>query len=681
MRVLSRGGFIMDDFQCSKEDLLKEVAQLRNKISMLEYQADQQICEWSALIHSIPTGLVITDKCGEHVYLNDEAKKLYQILSIHKTEDIGIRMEKPYLRNAGRESAAIDTTALYRALTSGETTKNQNLRCRTKDGEDLIISVSCAPIINHHGEITGAVMSHINITERIAIEDALRLSKEKYRTLFNSLDEGFCIIELLFDDKSKAIDWRHLETNRAFTGQSGVADADGKLISELVPKIEPIWLERFSNVAQTGIPERFESEAKSLNRWLDAYAFKADPLDGNQIAVLFYDITERKNKEKHIQDVLEQQRQLDVNKNAFIAMLSHELRNPLASITMGLSLEEIAGPGSEQAMHAREVIRHQSANLSRIVEDLLDVSRINSNQLELRKERLELNELVRLAVSGYLDHYQEKGIELFTDYTEPIYLDADPYRLTQAVSNLLSNTLKFTMKGDQAFVQVRCGGNEATITVSDTGPGIHPVLLPNIFEPFVQADYSLDRELGGLGLGLPIVKKILELHGGIVTLKSDGIGKGAAITLRLPLDENNKKPLGKLQLVENDSCSALQILIIEDNQDLSEILCELLESFGHEVKAYGSGPEGIAAAKQYRPDVILCDIGLPEMSGLDVAIVIRNDEELKDLYLVAMSGYAQQEDISRATDSGFDHYLTKPIELSKLKTALEHSRTVRIPND
>jgi len=257
--------------------------------------------------------------------------------------------------------------------------------------------------------------------------------------------------------------------------------------------------------------------------------------------------------------------------------------------------------------------------------------------------------------------------------TSPLYLEADPFRLTQVIGNLLHNAAKFTRRSsDLVTVTVTqdTHTSEAVITVQDTGRGIAPDCLKKMFEPFVQVDKTLDRSHGGLGLGLAIVKGMVELHDGTVEAFSEGINKGAKFTIRLPLPKENiggQEDCRKLDMMENE---ALTILMIEDNKDLARVMCELIAFIGHKAEAAHNGIEGIARARELRPDVVICDIGLPGMSGYEVAKLIRKDTEFKDTFLIALSGYAQPEDVKRSKEAGFDRHLGKPVSIETLQQVL-----------
>ncbi|MGE5422369.1 MAG: PAS domain-containing protein [Ignavibacteriales bacterium] len=378
------------------------------------------------------------------------------------------------------------------------------------------------------------------------------------------------------------------------------------------------------------------------------------------------------SKEKALA-LVEKLKQSDQNKDEFIRILSHELRNPLASITMGLSLLDHLPPEGEKAKQTRDTMKRQTDQLTRLVDDLLEVTRITQNKIVLKKELLELNELVRLAVEDYQVQLADKDIILEAELADmPLYLKADPARVTQIMGNLIHNAAKFTHPGGKATVSVAKDGvkGEAVIQVRDNGMGIQPQILPDLFQAFVQAENTLDRSHGGLGLGLPIVKGLVELHGGSVAVSSEGLGKGAEFTIRLPLaadvDSLGKKDIGP----SIEFSRPLRILVIDDMLDVAKILGSLLRYLGHEVVAAFTGLEGVAKAKLFQPEVVFCDIGLPGLNGYEVAKIFNSDDSLKDIHMIALSGYVQRDDVERSLAAGFDRHLAKPIDLATLRQIL-----------
>jgi PAS domain S-box-containing protein len=381
------------------------------------------------------------------------------------------------------------------------------------------------------------------------------------------------------------------------------------------------------------------------------------------------DITERKRAEESL-------REANLRKNEFLGVLSHELRNPLAPIQNSLHILEHAPEGSEQAARARAVIARQTHHLTRLVDDLLDVTRISRGVIQLHRAPVELGALARHAVEDHRPLFSSRSLalDLRTD-SDPLWIDADATRVTQIIGNLLHNAAKFTNAQGHVSVDVALEAGRAVIRVTDDGVGIAPELLPHVFEPFTQAEATLHRTLGGLGLGLALVKGLVELHGGEVTAKSDGAGRGSEVTVRLPV-------LGTVGPAPEDPAARVtpsrrRVLVIEDNVDAAESLKESLELSGHEVAVARDGNEGLARARSFRPEVVLCDIGLPGIDGYEVARRIRADSSLSPL-LVAVSGYALPEDQRKAHEAGFDRHLSKPFQFREVDEVLATVRPVTL---
>jgi two-component system, chemotaxis family, CheB/CheR fusion protein len=300
---------------------------------------------------------------------------------------------------------------------------------------------------------------------------------------------------------------------------------------------------------------------------------------------------------------------------------------------------------------------------------LLDVSRLVRGKIELDPERLSWVAVLRDIVADLAEDVRRKGLELRTDFSaDPLWIDGDRVRLVQIVENLLSNALDHTNAPGTITVSTRSENGEAVVEVRDTGVGIDPELLPHIFEAFRQAGQSLDRSKGGLGLGLALVKGLIELHGGRVAARSEGAGKGTVFELRVPLAPGAPQSLS----AKPGSTHAKRILIVEDNEDAADLLSRLLELDGHQVWSADTGSEGVELAREVRPDVVLCDLGLPgAMSGFDVARFLRDDEVLRDALLIAITGYGRPEDKQRSAQAGFDAHVTKPVDMRTLKELLE----------
>ncbi|WP_242342331.1 ATP-binding protein [Anaeromyxobacter terrae] len=363
-------------------------------------------------------------------------------------------------------------------------------------------------------------------------------------------------------------------------------------------------------------------------------------------------------------------RETDRRKDEFLGVLSHELRNPLAPIRNALSLLDRVEPGGDDAARAKAIIDRQVVHLTRIVDDLLDVTRISRGKIRLKRSRVELADLLRRTVEDHRTLFASRDIAVEVRLGEvPAWLDADATRLAQVIGNLLQNAAKFTDRGGHVEVTLERQAGEGVVRVRDDGAGIPAEMLGRVFEPFTQADDSLHRSRGGLGLGLSLVKGLVTLHGGSVEARSGGAGRGAELVVHLPLAPES--PLLRAETpVPVTPGGPLRVLVIEDNVDAAETLRELLLMWGHDVTVAHDGAAGVERARALRPEVVLCDIGLPVMNGYEVARALRADPALSSTFLVAVTGYALPEDRRLAAEAGFSRHLAKPVSLETLEQLL-----------
>jgi PAS domain S-box-containing protein len=395
------------------------------------------------------------------------------------------------------------------------------------------------------------------------------------------------------------------------------------------------------------------------------------------VVLVVRSITEQKAAAAERERLVAALEETDRRRSQFLAVLSHELRNPLAPIRTSLHILERAAPGGEHAKRALAVIDRQVGHLTRLIDDLLDVTRVSRGKIRLQRELLDLTALIRRTVEDHRSLFVQRGIELQDDTSassESLWVKGDGTRLSQVLGNLLQNAAKFTPRGGRTAIRVkrRDRPDVALVSVRDTGVGIAREMLPRLFEPFAQAESTLDRARGGLGLGLALVKGLVELHDGTVQVHSDGPGTGAEFTVQLPLEP--KPTATASQLAPLPKPTGQRVLVIEDNVDTAESLRQVLELDEDTVEVANSGADGIDKARSFKPDVVLCDIGLPGMDGYQVARAMRADPELQAIRLVALTGYAGPEDVARAREAGFDHHLAKPHNIQRLEQILAENR-------
>jgi PAS domain S-box-containing protein len=533
-------------------------------------------------------------------------------------------------------------------------------------------------------ELTGILQSAVDgsplrvlgtaadITGRKQAEEELRRSEERYRTLFESIDEGFCIVEMIFDAAGRPADYRFLEVNPAFEKHTGLVGAEGMRISELAPGHEEHWFETYGRVAATGEPVRFENEARILNRWFDVYATRLGGPGSARVAVLFNDITERRRSQVNLERLAAELAETDRRKTEFLATLAHELRNPLAPISNGLQLMRV-GSGKPLAQEkARQMMERQLRHLVRLVDDLLDVARISSGKVELKKEQVLLRNVINTAVESSMPLVSAAGHTLVLNIPdEDLELAADPIRIGQVVSNLLNNAAKYTTGAGRIELAAQRSGPDVLISVADTGIGIPPDALSQVFEMFTQVGRDRDRSQGGLGIGLALVRRLVELHGGSVAAQSAGAGKGSVFTVRLPLASRSAAEVPDSPAAAQPlPASQLRVLVVDDNVDAAESLAALLDMAGHATRIAHDGDQALAAAHEFRPEVVFLDIGMPGKDGYEVARALRGKAETRQAVLVALTGWGATDDRARSRSAGFDHHLTKPAGMAAVEGLL-----------
>ena len=378
------------------------------------------------------------------------------------------------------------------------------------------------------------------------------------------------------------------------------------------------------------------------------------------------DITQRKQAEAALRDV-------DRRKDEFLAILAHELRNPLAPIRNSLHILRLTSPQDAVGEHVGDMMERQVNHMVRLVDDLLEVSRITSGKIELRRERIDLAAVVRSSVETSRPLIEAVGHQLSVTFTpEPLMVEGDPVRLAQVFANLLNNAAKYTDPGGHIWISTGRDGKWAAVSVRDTGAGISSDMLPRVFDLFAQSEHLSERSQGGLGIGLTLVKSLLEMHGGSVEAFSEGPGCGSEFVVRLPLAAVPaiEVPKARPREVPAPNLHARRVLIVDDNQDAAESMGILLKLLGADVQVVYSGPEALDLLPAYRPSAILLDIGMPGMDGHEVARRVRQLPEFRDIMLIALSGWGQEEDRRRSKEAGFDYHLIKPADVNALQSLL-----------
>ncbi|HEX9051375.1 MAG TPA: PAS domain S-box protein [Anaeromyxobacter sp.] len=553
------------------------------------------------------------------------------------------------------------------AARTGREVRDHEFDLEFSDGEVRHMFGNATPLRTATGEPAGAVGAFLDVTDRTRTQSALRDSEERLRLALAAGRMGTYDIELATD-----LVVTSPATDRLF-GFDGTDAPGPHATSRYFARIHPDDLETVNAALRASVEEGKEHvmEYRVVHpdggvRWLHSRGVVARDASGRPARLhgAIVDVTARRVSE----DAL---READRRKDEFLGMLSHELRNPLAPIRNSIFILRHSEPG-EQARRAMDVIERQTEHLTRLVDDLLDVTRIARGKIELRRDRLDLRELVRRASEDLRPPFEARGVALRLELpADPLWTSADPTRLAQVVGNLLNNAAKFTRAGDSVTLSLRRAPGAAELEVADTGAGIEPWLLPHVFEPFVQAERTLARTQGGLGLGLALVKGLVELHGGTVRAHSAGRGRGTAVTVSLPLvADGEARGAARPALARS---GGVHVLVVDDSRDAADSLAQVVELLGHSAEVVYDGAAAVARVEASAPEVVLCDIGLPGMDGYEVARRVRAARGA-GVRLVAVTGYAQPEDLARAVEAGFDAHLPKPPTPEQIAEVLERVR-------
>ncbi|HEV8202258.1 MAG TPA: PAS domain S-box protein, partial [Candidatus Polarisedimenticolia bacterium] len=535
---------------------------------------------------------------------------------------------------------------------------------RASDGAWRWLQVRGVPMQGPDGVVNAMGGTLTDITEQREAEQARRDSEERFRLL---ADAAPVLVWLSGPDKQCT--W----FNRAwleFTGRTMEQEVGSGWSQNVHPDDLERCLATYVEAFDARRPFSMEYRLRRHDgefRWTLDHGVPLHNPDGSFAGYIgsCIDITDRKASEDSL-------REGDRRKDEFLATLAHELRNPLAPVRNAIEVLRLKGSPTPEVQWAREVIDRQMRQMARLIDDLLDVSRITRDVLELRRERADLATVLNAAIETSQGLIETSGHSLeVTLPGQPIFLNADVTRLAQVFSNLLSNASKFSDPGSRITLHASRQGDQVVVRVKDDGIGIPQEMQPRIFDIFVQVDRSLERSQGGLGIGLTLVKRLLELHGGAIEVMSDGRGKGSEFIARLPVAPADavEAPAPR-STVERKAPARGRVLVADDNQDAAASLSALLGLLGYETRTASDGAAAVAAAEEFRPAVALLDIGMPKTNGYDVARHIRRQDWGKDVVLLAVTGWGQKEDRDRTLAAGFDHHLVKPVDPDVLANLL-----------
>ena len=638
-------------------------------ISPLE-QARARLAQLSAIVESAEEAIIGKSLDGIITSWNDGAFRLYGY-----TAEEAIGRHASFLAAPGLKA---ELDPILRQVREGRPVERLETRRLRKDGSLVDISVTYSPIMAASGAITGVSAISRDITQLVRARQEIADREERIRLLLDSTAEAIYGIDL-----SGVCTFCNSACARLL-GYQSPNELIGKQLHPLIhhtrpdgtpypPEQSPIYRtmrNREGTHVEDEVLWRTDGTSFPAEYWSHPIIRHNDVIGA---VVTFLDITERRLAEKEVHDGVRRREQ-------FLAMLSHELRNPLAAILSATRLLHSGNWADDSGREAASVVERQARHMARLLDDLLDVARITRGRIVLRNERLDLRDTTRSAIESLGPFFEEHGTRLVVDMDEePIPVFGDPARLQQVQANLLGNASKYSPHGAEVRLEVRRDDDYALIRVSDAGRGIEPEVLPRIFDLFVQGKQSIERPEGGLGIGLTLAKSLVELHEGAVEAESPGVGCGSVFTVRIPL-ASDAAPVGT-RLPSRPPVKT--VVLVEDQADARRMMQLFLEGEGVRVYTAENGVDGIDLIERVRPELALVDLGLPVMSGFELARRVRTNRHNKDVWLVALSGYGQDSDIQASLDAGFDEHLTKPPDHARLQQILSGTadRAVFLPVD
>ncbi|GAA5508569.1 hybrid sensor histidine kinase/response regulator [Novipirellula caenicola] len=756
------------------------------------------------LVEQMQQGAVTLTDRGEIAYCN---RRFSELLNFPHHRMIGTSLADFVVL----EDSQSFTTLLDSGRTSSAQTEAELV---ASDGTRIPVILTFNALDPESGVAIGVLITDLTSQhshERLReTTEQLRINEERYRTLFQSIDEGFCVLEMIYDEQGRCCDYRFVEVNPAFEKQSGLSNALGRTIREMVPDIEDDWMQIYSEVARSGIPKRFVNVAEKLSRWFNVYAFRLGDADSHRVASLFTDITKQRaaeiqlkharsrlestlhaaeigtwefdlisqtvsadanlarifgldpddavdrplstyiekihpddrgtvsetirttmesgdrlevsyrisvlgrpvryvvargrvdrdengravrmpgvvidvtaqrlaeeslrESERNLRSIAESLEEADRRKDQFLATLAHELRNPLAPIKAAAQMMQAVDEDPEQLRELSALVDRQADQMVRLIDDLLDVSRISRGKIKLRTTIVDLRDVVAVALESAAPFIDDSKQTLHVQTLEQaLFVNGDSARLTQVIVNLLNNAAKYTPAAGEIWLSVEKVGDEAWISVRDNGIGLEASSLHKIFEMFEQVDVSKERGQSGLGIGLSLAKTLVDLHRGTIVAESPGVNQGCRFIVKLPLlvdyvpaDETDPAEPAS----ENGDAQKYRILVVDDARGIRYVLSRMLKKMGHAVVEATDGEDGYRKAIEYSPDIVFSDISMPNMNGHELAQKIRQTDALRNVRLVALTGFGQDADRQNAIESGFDEHIVKPVDIKVVQRLL-----------
>jgi PAS domain S-box-containing protein len=620
-----------------------------------------------AIINTSIDAIVMMDDEGKVVEFNPAAEKIF---GYRRVDALGREMADLIIPPAYRESHRAGLARYLKTADSAILGRRLELTAVRSSGTEFPVELVIARIADAQPPLFAGYVR--DVTERKEAEDALRESEERFRTLADNISQLAWMA-----DRKGHIFWynqRWLD----YTG-STLEDMQGdgwKAVHH------PDHLDRVANNFQQALnnvelwEDTFPLRGKDNHyRWFLSHALPIR--DANGEVVRWFgtntDITEQRELQEELRQIAARLSEADRRKDEFLATLAHELRNPLAPIRTGLDIVRSAKGVPPVVAEVHALFDRQTQQLVRLVDDLLDISRITQGRLHLAESTVKLQDVVQIALETAQPLVDAAGHTLTINVPDqPIYLYADPHRLAQVISNLLNNAVKYTPAKGQIWLSVTQQEDEAQISVEDSGVGIPKEQLEKVFEMFTQVDRPLEKGYTGLGIGLTLAKSMVEMHGGRITVESRGLGFGSKFHVQLPVTTQRSAappPVESVGATETPK-KCRRILVVDDNRDAAETLGTMLRLSAHEVRTAGDGQEAIEVAEDFRPDVVFMDLGMPKMNGYEAGRHIRAQDWGRHVVLVALSGWGQEGDKRRTKEAGFDHHLVKPVELTDVQKLL-----------
>ncbi|HET6878683.1 MAG TPA: ATP-binding protein [Pirellulales bacterium] len=659
----------LDHIAAQLATAVNDICAYEREIQRLSRELQRRLDEFGALLQVIPVGIAVADDPScKHVWSNPTLTSMFQAPAGSNVSLSTATDERPgYKTFANGEELPPHELPLQKAIATGQEVCGSKHDVLLPDGTWMSVLNYAVPLYDEAGKVRGGLYVGVDVTEHEWMQKALRRAEERWRTmaetlpnlLWTSLPDGKC-------------DWLSSQWGK----YTGISEKELLGLRWLETVIHPDDRQRTLDGWNAACADRGEYDLEHrIRRYGGAYRWfktRGVPIRDESGKIVYWfgsctDIEDGKRAEQTL-------READRRKDEFLAMLSHELRNPLAPVRCAAQTVWLLCGQDANLMRAAGMIERQVDHMVRLVDDLLDVSRITRGKITLHKERLDLVTVIAGAVEASRPWLDARKQELAVSLPHgPVEVEADSTRLAQVVSNLLNNAAKYTPERGHVWLSVEAAANEAIIRVRDDGGGMSADLLPKVFDLFVQGNRSLARSEGGLGIGLTLVRTLVEMHGGTITAASDGPGRGSEFVVRLP--RLVEPPAAHVRLAGGNAAKATQssrrVLVVDDNVDAADSMALLLRVQGHEVRTAYDGPTAVEAAIAFRPQVVLLDIGLPRMDGYEVARRLREQFPENGLALVAVTGYGQDEDRRRTSDAGFDAHLVKPADFAALSNLLE----------